>query len=71
MEDNRNCVVLSKKEYDGLGSRSNIPGLKTVAGFGYRWGGVVIHVGGTSDPSGKSYCQIRRICDGIFERTQW
>ena len=69
MEDNGKCAVLSKKEYDGLRSRSNIPGLKTVVGFGYRWRGKDIHVGGTSDPSERSYCQIRRICDGIFGKT--
>lgn len=69
MENNEKCVVLSKKEYDELRSRSNIPGLKTVVGFGYRWRGVGIHASGTSDPSEKSYCQIRRICNGILERT--
>ena len=69
MEDNKNCVILSKKEYDELRSRSNIPGLKIVVGFGYRWRGVGIHVSGTLDPSEKSYYQIRRICNEVFEKT--
>lgn len=69
MEDNKNCVVLSKKGYDGLRSRSNTPRLSIVVGFDYRWAGKDIHVGGTLDPSGKSYCQIRRICNEVFGKT--
>lgn len=69
MEDNKNCVILSKKGYDELRSQSNIPSLKIVVDFGYRWRGVSIHVSGTLDPSEKLYYQIRRICDEIFEKT--
>ena len=69
MKDNEKCVILSKKEYDELRSQSNIPGLKIVVDFGYRWRGVGIHVSGTLDPSEKLYCQIRRICSEIFEKT--
>ena len=69
MENNEKCVILSRKEYDELRSWSNIPGLKIVADFGYRWRGVSIHVSGTSDPSEKLYCQIRRIRNEILERT--
>lgn len=69
MEDNKNCVILSKKEYDELRSQSNIPRLSIVIDFNYRWRGKNIHVGGTLDPSEKLYCQIRRICDEIFEKT--
>lgn len=69
MENNEKCVILSKKEYDELRSQSNIPSLKIVVDFGYRWGGVSIHVSGTLDPSEKLYYQIRRICNEILERT--
>lgn len=69
MEDNKNCVILSKKEYDELRSQSNIPSLKIVVDFGYRWRDVSIHVSGTLDPSEKLYYQIRRICNEILERT--
>lgn len=55
MENNENCVILSKKEYDELRSQSNIPSLKIVVDFGYRWRGVSIHVSGTLDPSEKLY----------------
>ena len=70
MEDNKNCVILSKKEYDELRSQSNIPSLKIVVDFGYRWRGVSIHVSGTLDPSEKLYYQIRRICSEIIEYHQ-
>ena len=53
MEDNKNCVIFSKKEYDELRSQSNIPSLKIVVDFGYRWRDVSIHVSGTLDPSEK------------------
>ena len=71
MENNEKCVILSKKEYDELRSRSNIPGLKIVVDFGYRWRGVGIHVSGTSDPSEKLYCQIRRICMASDDGYDW
>ena len=35
MEDNKNCVILSKKEYDELRSQSNIPRLSMVIDFKY------------------------------------
>lgn len=63
MENNEKCVILSKKEYDELRSQSNIPSLKIVVDFGYRWRGVSIHVSGTLDPSERLYYQIRRICN--------
>ena len=69
MEDNKNCVILSKKEYDELRSQSNTPRLSIVIGFNYRWIGKNIHVGGTLDPSEKLYYQIRRICNEVFEKT--
>lgn len=49
MENNEKCVILSKKEYDELRSQGNIPSLKIVVDFGYRWRGVSIHVSGTPD----------------------
>lgn len=69
MENSGKCVIFSKKEYDELRSQSNIPSLKIVVDFGYRWRGAGIHVSGTLDPSEKLYYQIRRICDEIFEKT--
>lgn len=69
MKDNERCVILSKKEYDELRSQSNPPRLSIVIDFNYRWRGEIIHVGGTLDPSEKLYCQIRRICSEIFEKT--
>lgn len=69
MENNEKCVILSKKEYNELRSQSNIPSLKIVVDFDYRWRGVGIHVSGTLDPSEKLYYQIRRICNEILERT--
>lgn len=35
MEDNKNCVILSKKEYDELRSRSNTPRLSIVIDFNF------------------------------------
>ena len=69
MENNEKCVILSKKEYDELRSQSNTPRLTIAVDFGYRWRDTGIHVGGTLDPSEKLYCQIRRICSEIFEKT--
>lgn len=69
MEDNKNCVILSKKEYDELKSQSNTPRLTIAVNFSYRWRGVSIHVGGTLDPSERLYYQIRRICNEILEKT--
>lgn len=69
MENNEKYVILSKKEYDELRSQSNIPSLKIVVDFSYRWRSVSIHVSGTLDPSEKLYYQIRRICNEILERT--
>lgn len=69
MKDNEKCVILSKKEYNELRSQSNIPRLNIVIDFDYRWRDKNIHVGGTLDPSEKLYCQIRRICSEIFEKT--
>lgn len=69
MENDEKCVILSKKEYDELRSQSNTPRLSIVIDFNYRWRGKNIHVGGTLDPSEKLYCQIRRICSEIFEKT--
>lgn len=69
MEDNKNCVILSKKEYDELRSQSNTPRLSIVIDFNYRWRDKNIYVGGTLDPSGKLYYQTRRICNEVFEKT--
>lgn len=52
-----------------LRSQSNIPRLNIVIDFDYRWRGKNIHVGGTLDPSERLYCQIRRICNEILEKT--
>lgn len=69
MENNEKCVILSKKEYDELRSQSNIPSLKIIVDFGYRWRDTNIHVGGTLNPFEKLYYQTRRICNGILEET--
>lgn len=60
MEDNKNCVILSKKEYDELRSQSNTPRLSIVIDFNYRWRGKNIYVGGTLDPFEKTHEIVKK-----------
>lgn len=69
MENNEKCVILSKKEYNELKSQNGTPRLKIVIDFNYMWKGKYIYVGGTLDPSEKLYCQIRRVCSEVLEKT--